>query len=54
MKTPEEIKRALTMCAVGCHPDCPYHGESDDYACQEVLVFDARVLIDQLESRMEG
>ena len=49
MKKSDEIKKALMMCAVGCMESCPYHGESQDYSCQELLVHDASGLVEHLE-----
>lgn len=57
MKTPEEIKRALTYCAsetrIGCR-QCPYHEfldapEADAY-CSDKLKRDALEYIERLET----
>lgn len=52
MKTPEEIKKAMTLCAAGCNSNCQYIEETEDYACQELLMADAIALVEQLEERI--
>jgi hypothetical protein len=48
----EEIKKGLMYCAVGCNKNCPYHETNEDYACQELLIYDASALVEQLEEQL--
>lgn len=52
MRKSEEIKKALTMCAVGCNKVCPYHEATEDYDCQEILISDALALVNQMEEQI--
>lgn len=53
MKTPEEIKKGLTMCSAdechGQHTDCPYHPE---LMCIRNICADASAMIQQLEAQV--
>lgn len=51
MKTPKEIKKAVSMCILSeCCEDCPYHG---DVSCSIMLMLDVFACIEQLESRVK-
>lgn len=49
MKTPEDIKKAVSLCisCEGCE-DCPYY---EDGSCCTMLMLDIVTYIEQLESR---
>lgn len=52
MKTPEEIKKAVSLCLLSeCCEDCPYYG---DVSCSTMLMLDVFACIEQLEAEREG
>ena len=56
MRTPEEIKRALTCCYMcnSCGDDCPYDDMGCDIdKCTSELAKDALLYIEQLEERIQ-
>lgn len=51
MKTPEEIKKAVSLCILcGRYADCPYC----HMGCMSALSADALAYIEQLEAEREG
>lgn len=53
MKTPEEIKKAVSLCVLqesSCMNDCPYFKYLE---CRDILCADALAYIEQLKSRAE-
>lgn len=52
MKTPDEIKKAVSLCILseGCKA-CPYY---EDANCSTMLMFDVFACIEQLEAEREG
>lgn len=54
MKTPEEIKKAVSLCIL-CErcTDCPYCESESETGCMSALCADALAYIEQLESRFE-
>lgn len=51
MKTPEEIKKAVSFCILsGCCEGCPYY---EDVGCKTMLMLDVFACIEQLESRVK-
>ena len=51
MKTPDEIKEAVSLCLLSdCCKDCPYY---EDVCCRTMLMFDVFACIEQLESRVK-
>lgn len=52
MKTPEEIKEAVSLCLLSdCCKDCPYY---EDVGCRTMLMLDVFACIEQLEAEREG
>ena len=52
MKTPEEIKRAVSLCLFSeCDKRCPYYGI---VCCDTTLMLDIFACIEQLEAEREG
>lgn len=52
MKTPEEIKKAVSMCILSdCCEACPYHG---DVSCSTMLMLDIFACLEQLEAEKEA
>ena len=51
MKTPEEIKKAVSLCIL-CErcTDCPYHG---DVSCSTMLMLDVFACIEAFEAERE-
>lgn len=54
MKTPDEIKKAVSLCIL-CErcTDCPYCESESEAGCMSALNTDALAYIEQLESRAE-
>ena len=51
MKTPDEIKKAASLCILSeCCEACPYY---NDVSCSTMLMLDVFTCIEQLESRVE-
>ena len=55
MKTPEEIKKAVSLCIL-CErcTDCPYCESESETGCIAALSADALAYIERLEAKMEG
>lgn len=52
MKTPDEIKKAVSMCILSeCCEACPYH---EDVSCSTMLMLDVFACIEALEAEREG
>lgn len=52
MKTPDEIKEAVSLCILcGRCADCPYY---EDVSCSTMLMLDVFAYIEQLEAEREG
>lgn len=52
MKTPDEIKKAVSLCILSeCCEACPYYS---DVSCSTMLMLDVFACIEQLESRVES
>lgn len=52
MKTPEEIKKAVSLCILcECCEDCPYYG---DVSCCTMLMLDVFACIEAFEAKREG
>ena len=51
MKTPDEIKKAVSLCILcECSEACPYYG---DVSCSTMLMLDVFACIEQLEAERE-
>lgn len=51
MKTPDEIKKAASLCILSeCCEACPYY---NDVSCSTMLMLDVFACIEQLESRVK-
>lgn len=51
MKTPDEIKKAVSLCILSeCSEACPYH---EDVSCNIMLMLDVFACIERLESRVK-
>lgn len=52
MKTPDEIKKAVSLCILseGCKA-CPYYEDTD---CSTMLMLDVFAYIERLEAEREG
>lgn len=51
MKTPDEIKKAASLCILSeCCEACPYY---NDVSCSTMLMLDVFACIEQIESRVE-
>lgn len=49
MKTPDEIKKAVSMCILsGCCEACPYH---EDVSCSTMLMLDVFACIEAFEAK---
>lgn len=52
MKTPDEIKKAVSLCILSeCCKSCPYCG---DVSCSTMLMLDVFACIEAFEAKMEG
>lgn len=52
MKTPEEIKEAVSLCLLSdCCKDCPYYGDTN---CSTMLMLDVFACIEAFEEEREG
>mgnify|MGYP007010786284 CR=1 FL=1 len=52
MKTPDEIKKAVSLCILSeCSEACPYYG---DVSCSTMLMLDIFACLEQLEAEREG
>lgn len=54
MKTPEEIKEAVSLCLLSeCRKDCPYCESESETGCMSALNADVLAYIKQLEAERE-
>lgn len=55
MKTPDEIKKAVSLCIL-CErcTDCPYRESESETGCMSALNADALAYIEKLEAEREG
>lgn len=52
MKTPDEIKKAVSLCILSeCCESCPYYG---DVSCSTMLMLDVFACIEAFEAEREG
>lgn len=52
MKTPEEIKEAVSMCLLSeCSKDCPYY---ENVSCRTMLMLDVFACIEAFEAKREA
>lgn len=52
MKTPEEIKEAVSMCLLSeCSKDCPYY---ENVGCRTMLMLDVFACIEAFEAKREA
>lgn len=52
MKTPDEIKKAVSLCVLNeCSEACPYH---EDVSCNIMLMLDVFACIEAFEAEREG
>ncbi len=52
MKTPEEIKEAVSLCLLSeCRKDCPYY---EDVNCSTMLMLDVFARIEAFEAEREA
>lgn len=55
MKTPDEIKKAASLCILSeCCEDCPYCESESETGCMSLLCADTLAYIEHLEAEREG